>query len=92
MPFSQSESALACRLDIPSTKLVNRVTLAAFLRPLGRVIPMRSSLSRNTFPPSFDFALESQILSLFDITAMHCNARHSDCTLSWFMRKILRVV
>ena len=44
------------RVYIPSTRLVRRVTLAAFLRPAGRLIPIFSSLSRNTFPPSLDFA------------------------------------
>ena len=41
----------------PSTSDVNNVTLQAFLRPAGRVIPNLSSLSLSNFPPSFDLAL-----------------------------------
>ena len=42
---------------LPSTRLVRRVTLAAFLLPEGSCIPILSSLSRSTFPPSLLLAL-----------------------------------
>lgn len=42
---------------LPSTNEVSNVTLAAFLRPAGRLRPILSSFSRRRFPPSFDFAL-----------------------------------
>merc|ERR1712012_1029563 len=41
----------------PSTRLVSRVTLAAFLLPAGSVMPSLSSLSLRSFPPSLDLAL-----------------------------------
>ena len=37
-------------------KLTKSVTLAAFLRPAGRLSPILSSRSLSRFPPSFDFA------------------------------------
>lgn len=41
----------------PSTNDVRSVTLAAFLRPAGRLSPILSNLSRNDRPPFLDFAL-----------------------------------
>ena len=58
--LTQPQFAVTILVDedeiLPSTRLVNRVTFAAFLRPAGRLIPILSSLSLSTFPPSFDFA------------------------------------
>lgn len=42
----------------PSTNDVRSVTLAAFLRPAGRLSPILSNLSRNDRPPFLDFALK----------------------------------
>lgn len=42
----------------PSTNDVKSVTLAAFLRPAGRLSPILSNLSRNDRPPFLDFALK----------------------------------
>ena len=36
------------KLNPPSTRLVRRVTLAAFLLPAGKLMPILSSLSRST--------------------------------------------
>lgn len=45
------------RNPLPSTRDVSSVTLAAFLRPAGRLRPRRSSFSRRHRPPFLDFAL-----------------------------------
>lgn len=45
---------------LPSTREVSSVTLAAFLRPAGRLRPNRSSFSRRHRPPFLDFALEEK--------------------------------
>ena len=50
--------SLARWIASPSTKLVSRVTLQAFLLPAGSANPNLSSLSRSCFPPFFDFALK----------------------------------
>lgn len=42
----------------PSTNDVRSVTLAAFLRPAGRLSPILSNLSRSDRPPFLDFALK----------------------------------
>lgn len=44
---------------LPSTREVSSVTLAAFLRPAGRLSPKRSNFSRRHRPPFLDFALET---------------------------------
>ena len=49
--------SLARCMASPSTRLVSRVTLHAFLLPAGRDRPSLSSLVLNIFPPSLDFAL-----------------------------------
>lgn len=43
--------------SVPSTKEVNSVTFAAFLRPAGRLSPSLSSFSLRHRPPFFDLAL-----------------------------------
>ena len=53
--------SLAKWIASPSTKELKRVTFAAFLLPAGRGRPILSSLLRNIFPPSLDFALDIQI-------------------------------
>ena len=50
--------------NLPSTREVSKVTLAAFLLPAGRLIPIFSKLSRNDLPPFFDFALNTNALLL----------------------------
>ena len=45
---------------LPSTREVRRVTVAAFLRPAGKVKPILSNFSRSLRPPSLDFALKEK--------------------------------
>ena len=45
-------------VPVPSTSAVSRVTLAAFLRPAGRLRPILSSFSLRERPPFFDLALQ----------------------------------
>merc|ERR1711974_270037 len=51
--------SLARCMASPSTRLVSRVTLAAFLLPAGRVIPSFSNFSLKIFPLSLALALLS---------------------------------
>lgn len=44
--------------NVPSTREVRRVTLAALRLPAGKAMPILSSLSRRFRPPSFDLALK----------------------------------
>lgn len=46
---------------LPSTKAVQAVTKADFLRPDGKLNPIRFKDSRNAFPPSLDLALKKLV-------------------------------
>lgn len=48
------------RKCVPSTNDVKSVTLAAFLLPAGRFMPILSSFSLRDRPPFLDFALKIQ--------------------------------
>jgi hypothetical protein len=45
------------KMNLPSTRDVSKVTLAAFRLPAGNVMPILSNFSRNIRPPFLDFAL-----------------------------------
>ena len=44
----------------PSTRDVSNVTVAAFLRPAGKLNPIFSNFSRKARPPFFDLALKQK--------------------------------
>jgi hypothetical protein len=44
--------------NLPSTRDVSKVTVAALRRPAGKLTPIFSSFSRKSRPPFFDFALK----------------------------------
>lgn len=48
---------LSAQSYVPSTSDVSKVTLAAFLRPAGKLRPIFSSFSRKDLPPFLDLAL-----------------------------------
>lgn len=67
---------------LPSTREVSSVTLAAFLRPAGRLRPRRSSFSRRHRPPFLDFALwTSNFFFKHHITLLHLT-RHENNWIS----------
>lgn len=59
------------RSFLPSTREVSSVTLAAFLRPAGRLRPRRSNFSRRHRPPFLDFALWKSKITFFDHPIIH---------------------
>lgn len=63
---------------VPSTKEVNSVTFAAFLRPAGRLSPSLSSFSLRHRPPFFDLALNKTDAERLLSTRVISHISHED--------------